>query len=74
MYTDLEKLLPMTVISLTWNSQDGKWWNESCAMVVEHFGLPGDRYTTEVSADYMKFFFKTEQDVLLCNLLLSDRL
>jgi hypothetical protein len=64
----------MNVINLTWNSQENKWWNESCAMVVEHFGLPGDRYTTEISADYMKFFFKTEQDVLMCNLLLSDRL
>lgn len=54
--------------------QDGQWWNESCAMIIEHFGLPGQRYTTEVSADYMKFFFKTEQDALMCNLLLSDRL
>jgi hypothetical protein len=66
----------MNIVNLSWNLEDGKlnWWNESCAMVVEHFGLPGDRYTTEVSADYMKFFFKTEQDTLMCNLLLSDRL
>jgi len=62
------------IVNLKWQLQDGKWWNESCAMVVEHFGLPGDRYTTEVSTECMKFFFKTEQDALMCNLLLSDRL
>ena len=62
------------IVNLKWQLQDGKWWNESCSMVVEHFGLPGDRYTTEVSTECMKFFFKTEQDALMCNLLLSDRM
>jgi hypothetical protein len=41
--------------------------------VIEHFGLPGDRYTTEVSVDCMKFNFKTEYDALMCKILVSDR-
>ena len=64
----------MNVINLTWNSQTANWWNESCALIIEHFGLPGHRYTTEVSLDYMKFFFKSAEDKLMCAILLSDRL
>ena len=33
--------------------------------VVEVFGLPGDRYTTYVDANYMDFLFRDEQDRLL---------
>lgn len=54
--------------------QNGIWWNETCAMVMEVFGLPGDRYTTQVNPDVMAFHFKSQKDVTLCQLLLSDRL
>lgn len=62
----------MTLIEVPWESQSNVWWNETCANVIEHFGLPGDRYTTEVSVDSMKFFFRTEQDALMCRLLISE--
>ena len=35
------------------------------ARCVEVFGLPGDRYTTYVDANYMDFMFRDEQDRLL---------
>lgn len=54
--------------------QNGLWWNETCAMVMEIFGLPGDRYTTQVNPDVMAFYFKNPKDLTLCQLLLSDRL
>ena len=50
------------------------WWNETCAMVLEVFGLPGDRYIYKPHVDYMEFHFKTPQDAFLCQILLSDRL
>jgi len=49
-------------------------WNDTCASIIEHFGLPGDRYVTEVTADNMTFNFKTEQDAFMCKVLVSDRL
>jgi len=53
---------------------DSVYWNETCAMVVETFGLPGDRYMYRPRADYMVFEFESKHDALLCQLLLSDRL
>lgn len=53
---------------------DSIHWNETCAMVVETFGLPGDRYMYRPHVNYMTFEFETEHDALLCRLLLSDRL
>ena len=47
-------------------------WNEICADVVEQFGLPGDRYVTNVGGFYMQFYFRTEQDLLLFKLKWSE--
>jgi hypothetical protein len=64
----------MTEIRVPWKSQSNQWWNETCAQIVEHFGLPGDRYTTEVGADEMKFFFRNEKEALLCKIMISEEL
>lgn len=51
--------------------QDGdttQAWNEACAYAVEHFGLPGDRFTTEVSSEWMAFNFKEQEDALMFRL------
>lgn len=61
-------------ICVPWNSQSTIWWNETCARIVDHFGLPGDKYTTEVSEDNMKFFFNDEREALLCKIMISDQL
>ena len=62
----------MITINVPWQNQKDTWWNETCASVIEHFGLPGDRFTTEVSTECMKFHFKTEHDALMCKILISD--
>lgn len=61
----------MNTVSVPWKNQSTIQWNEICADIVNHFGLPGDRYTTEVSVDEMLFFFKNEKDALMCTLLIS---
>jgi hypothetical protein len=50
------------------------WWNETCANIVEHFGLPGGNYVTEVSTEHMKFIFYDDRDALMCRILVSDLL
>ena len=62
----------MTKISVPWKNQNNIQWNEICANIVEHFGLPGSRYTTEVSAEEMVFFFNNEKDALMCQIMISD--
>lgn len=49
-----------------WNHDDTRErWDHMCVWVVEHFGLPGARYTTELSQDWMTWYFNNEQDQLL---------
>jgi len=62
------------VITVPWESQSSHWWNETCADIIEHFGLPGGKYSTEVSAECMKFIFNDDRDALMCRLLISDKI
>lgn len=50
------------------------WWNETCALVLEVFGLPGNRFMYTPSIDHMIFKFKSKYDEDLCRILLSERL
>lgn len=62
-------------VEVKWHvGQNGFWWNETCAMVLEVFGLPGDRFTSHPSQDKLIFNFKNPKDASLCRILLSDRL
>lgn len=61
-------------VYIYWDNQKGFWWNETCAMVLEVFGLPGDRYTSHPDQDVMVFNFKNKKDADLCRILLSERL
>lgn len=61
-------------VKLRWNNGDVDWWNESCALVLGVFGLPGQRFYYRPYEDYMVFEFKTEKDQSLCKILLSERL
>jgi hypothetical protein len=61
-------------IYVPWDGQSGFWWNETCAMVLEVFGLPGGRYTSHPEQDFMTFKFKSKKDADLCQILLSERL
>jgi len=66
----------MNDIHVNWNPKkiDHLGWNEICCRITEQFGLPGDRYVTEVSENYMKFKFRDDQDSLMCRMLLSEYL
>ena len=61
-------------VSVLWDNQKEHWWNETCAMVLEVFGLFGERYSTHPKHDAMFFNFKSEKDANLCRILLSERL
>lgn len=62
-------------VKIPWTIEQGTaWWNECCAMVLEVFGLPGDRFMYHPHIDHMVFNFETKNDELLCRVLLSDRL
>ena len=63
-----------TVIVPWHTGQDGFWWNETCAKVIEAFGLPGERFRYSPGHDKMKFYFNTDEDALMCRILLSERL
>jgi hypothetical protein len=45
-------------------------WNEICATAIEKFGLPGDKFETHATEDYMDFYFKDERDAILFQLIL----
>lgn len=62
----------MNRLYIPWKAQSDLWWNEICAKVVEHFGNPGDRYTTNPDEDCMMIDFKNPQDYLMCKMLLSE--
>ena len=62
------------IVTVVWDNQNGFWWNETCAMVLEVFGLPGDRYESKPEHDYMSFTFKNTKDAEICRILLSERL
>ena len=61
-------------IVVAWHNQDNLWWNETCAMVLEVFGLPGTRFVYKPFEDFMTFTFKSKKDADLCRILLSERL
>jgi hypothetical protein len=55
-------------VCVKWDNQNGFWWNETCAIVVEVFGLPGARYITDVTINNMTFWFRDHRDALLFKL------
>lgn len=63
----------MNTVSVEWqSSRTNLLWTEACTQIMEQFGLPGHRYTTEVGRDFMKFHFKDSKDAFMCRLLISE--
>jgi hypothetical protein len=62
----------MNEILVPWENQSNIWWNEVCAKVIEQFGLPGDRYDSYPSQNFLRFVFKNDKDALMCRLLISE--
>jgi len=48
------------------------YWNELCASSIEMFGLPGDRFITDISAKAMTWTFRDDRDALLFKLKFSE--
>lgn len=64
----------MNKIYIPWKKQSDLWWNDVCAKLVEHFGTPGEKYTTSTDEDYMTIDFKDKKDHLMCKMLLSEHI
>ena len=65
---------PEQIIIVQWNNQHNEWWNETCASVLEVFGLPGQRFYYKPYEQYMTFTFKSKKDAALCKVLLSEKI
>lgn len=58
-----------TRVRISWQeNHDIPTWNETCAWAVEQFGLPGDRFSTHATEEYMDFYFRDERDAILFQL------
>jgi hypothetical protein len=54
-----------TRVRIPWQTHhDVPTWNQTCAWAVETFGLPGDKFETHATEDYMDFYFKDEKDAI----------
>lgn len=60
-------------VKVSWSPKTVPAWNECCAMVLEVFGLPGDRFLFRPKTDHMVFEFRLEADALMCKIMFSDR-
>jgi hypothetical protein len=60
----------MNTVHIRWTSSIN--WNELCIRVLEHYGLPGGKYTTKLDTNWMEFIFKDEKDAFLCKIMLSE--
>jgi hypothetical protein len=55
------------LVRISWKKYNQDW-NEICAVAIELFGLPGDKFHTAVCEDYMDFYFKDEKDAIFFSL------
>ena len=63
----------MTEIKVDWKNGDTiPDWNEKCIRVIESFGLPGNKYMTQVTEDYMIFSFVEPEDAVVAKLMLGE--
>ena len=52
-------------ISWTLGQDTEEWWNEVCAWALEEFGLPGNKFVTHPTSEYMYFDFKDKEDAAI---------
>ena len=58
-----------TRVRIPWETGYNSYrWNEICIIAIEKFGLPGDRYHTHATEEYMDFYFKDERDAIMFEL------
>ena len=62
----------MTEIKVPWKDGDSvSDWTEKCTRVLESFGLPGNKYFTSVTEDYMLFSFVEPEDAMIAKLMIG---
>jgi hypothetical protein len=47
-------------------------WDDVCIYAIEHYGLPGKNYITDMSVDRMVWSFKDPRDALMFKLRWSE--
>jgi hypothetical protein len=60
-------------VKVVWKlGQDtSEWWDQVCIWAIEEFGLPGNKYKTELTEDYMIFSFVDAEDALMARLIIG---
>ena len=49
-------------VRINWSGEKFLPWSEICVWVLENFGLPGDRYITNSTDNYLEFNFVSKKD------------
>lgn len=60
-----EKTSTWTVVRVSWNLNSPTPWNQVTARALEQFGLPGDRYITNLTQEFMEYHFRDPHDATL---------
>lgn len=69
--TDTEFAYPVTVY---WGRGEDTmdYWDRLCIASMEMFGLPGDKFITDISADRMVWIFRDPKDAFIFKLKFSE--
>jgi hypothetical protein len=63
----------MNTIELAWMvPSTQKLWTDPCTLIMDLFGLPGERYTTTITHKSIQFHFNEDKDAFMCRLLISE--
>lgn len=61
-------------VTIRWGAgaENETQWNDISIWCVETFGLPGDRYVTDISTEHMTWFFREDKDAVFMKLKYGD--
>ena len=57
-------------VTILWGAgaENSTQWNDISIWCIETFGLPGEKYITDISTDHMTWFFKSDKDAVFMKL------
>lgn len=57
-------------VTIKWGTgaENETQWNDISVWCIETYGLPGDRYITDISAQHMTWFFREDKDAVFMRL------
>ncbi len=61
-------------VTINWGAgaENETQWNDISMWCIETFGMPGDRYITEISTEHMTWLFKYDKDAVFMKLKFGD--